>query len=102
MNFIRKTGDIILTYYVNPHHFYFKYKKDEKAETKLAEINDEIGKYVSRHIEKCRWQNYSPVIGEIVLCHYITDCVDMWIRARIDYKLQYEKEKFILWAIDYG
>ncbi|XP_037028322.1 putative ATP-dependent RNA helicase TDRD12 isoform X2 [Bradysia coprophila] len=102
MNSIRKNDKILLTYYVNPHHFYFKYKEDALGEEKLAEVNKEIEHYVNRHIENRHWQNYSPQIGEIVLCHYISDCVYKWIRGRVDFKLQYNKEMFILWAIDYG
>ncbi|KAG4068685.1 hypothetical protein HA402_002376 [Bradysia odoriphaga] len=102
MNSIRKNDKILLTYYVNPHHFYFKYKEDALGEEKLAELNKEIEQYVHRHIENRHWQNYSPQIGEIVLCHYISDCVYKWIRTRVDYKLNYNKEMFVLWAIDYG
>lgn len=102
MNSIRKNDKIILTYYINPHHFYFKYKKDAVGEQRLAEINDSVENYVRRHIEKRPSTNYSPQIGEIVLCHYISDCVYKWVRARVDFKLQYDKEVFIIWAIDYG
>lgn len=102
MTSIRKIDKIILTYYVNPHHFYFKYKNDPDGEKKLTAINGKVEKYVRRHIENRYSNPYSPKIGEIVLCHYISDCVYKWIRARVDTKFTYDKEKFVLWAIDYG
>lgn len=102
MTGVRKAGDIDITYYVNPHHFYFKYVDDARGEEKLATLNANIEKYVSRHIENRYSNPYTAKIGEIVLCHYISDCVSKWIRARVDTKLMYGKEVFILWAIDYG
>lgn len=102
MSSIRKIDKIIITYYVNPHHFYFRYEDDSCAENALNIINNKIEKYVNRHIEKRHSNYYLPKIGEIVLCHYISDCVYQWIRARVDAKLTYDKEIFILWAVDYG
>lgn len=102
MTSIRKIDNITITFYVDPHHFYFKYDDDPRSEDKLNSINKNIEKYVGQHIEKRHSNPYSPEIGEIVLCHYISDCVSKWIRARVDTKLTYDKEKFVLWAVDYG
>lgn len=99
---IRKIDLVNVTYYVNPHHFYFKYADDPIGESKLKTINNNVEKYVHRHIEQRHSIPHSPKIGEIVLCHYLSDCVDKWIRARVDAKLTYAKEMFILWALDYG
>lgn len=98
---IRKVDEIDITYYVGPHLFYFKYK-DGECDAVLDDINNNVEKYVEKHIAKRRPSPHSPQIGEIVLCHYITDCINKWIRARVDYKRTYGREKFILWALDFG
>lgn len=99
MSTIRKIDAINITYYVSPQHFYFKYADDLVGESKLDAINNRVEKYVNRQRTSVP---YSPEVGEMVLCRYLADGADKWVRARVDAKLTYATEKFILWTVDYG
>lgn len=97
MELIRKQDNIIITHYVNPHMFWFKYQKDARSEEILILLNEKLQKYVLDNVRK--HEPYSPRIGEIILCYN----GEQWIRGKVDQRLTNPKEtKFIVWAIDYG
>lgn len=98
-----RTGDIDITFYVNPNLFWFQYKEDGVPMTERRNILDNKIQCYAKSVNKKHNVAYSPFIGERVIVRHCSGTVDKWIRARVDHEFKYGTgSEFILWIIDYG
>lgn len=103
MSRIYRSGDIDITFYVNPHLFWFNYKEESFLMTeKLKKLDNRIQCY-AKTVNNKRYFDYSPFIGELVIVRHCSGSVDKWIRARVDYEFNCGTgTEYILWTLDYG
>lgn len=110
-NIDKNYDDIILiTHFVNPHMFWFKYPKEILNNTDLIELEIKIQKYVSAVYPKHRQRfnssdnnnAYAPCVDDIVA---VLNCGwNKWVRASVE-KVNENNGKIkniVLWSIDHG
>lgn len=85
---------IIITHYINPTMFWFKYQTDEclpllSHETALQAFANSIDS-VGHH----------PVLEEVVLVKHLA--MDKWVRCKVDKIEISDIPEYTVWVIDYG
>uniref|UniRef100_A0A1I8NZG2 RNA helicase n=1 Tax=Stomoxys calcitrans TaxID=35570 RepID=A0A1I8NZG2_STOCA len=90
---------VTVTHFINPHLFWYRKigGPDDKFHvlTLLEERLHELYKNKPPTEARCR-----PAVGDKVAVHYVV--WNKFIRAEILQKAEFQKEEYIVWAMDYG
>lgn len=91
---------IHITYYRNPHCFYFKFH-DELFDDDLLQLETEIAKQANGVRKANLGRVFRPFVGFIVAAYIIY--YGKWVRAKV-VKLPTESHpnQFVVWAVDHG
>ena len=93
----QKTRTIVLTHYINPHMFWFKYEYHLLENIPLQSLELKIKNYAAEQ----SLDAFEPKVGQIVA--FMNATWQKWIRVRVDMIPEgLDGHIYILWAIDHG
>lgn len=95
---------IILTHFINPHRFWFKY---ESSVMNGNEALDQLELDLQQHLlvmnqRRLYRAGYEPERGEHVAFKHLV--WSKWVRARVDHIIEIlgEGKKYLVWTTDHG
>lgn len=96
---------ILITHFINPHLFWFKYESDVVVNVNkpLQDLEHELAEHVAALKKRSLYNSgYEPERGEHVALMHLT--WKKWIRVRVDNTIECMStgKKFSLWATDHG
>lgn len=102
MSSANRNGNILITHYINPHMFWFRYESDFITNEPLSQLEASLNTYsIELSKRKAQQGGYKAKIGEIVMVLHLG--WQKWIRAHVDQIFEfYDGHRYYMWAIDHG